>query len=500
MEEPQIREKVDDLLLAEVPASGRAVRRDPEVAKLFLVPLGVRPGGEQVVDRAEDLGAGAVVLSQREDPGCVLAPLPEHVHVRVPEAVDGLELVADEEDLLVVRALREEVDELALKAVRVLELVHHDRPEAPTLPLAHLGVFPEEVAGEKLEILEVERRLALLRGPIGALECPQQLLEQVAVARGQLVQRRLLDAPAGFLVSGSSLAARLELGEVEQALGQRPLLEKLERAGRGRARRLACFGLVHETARRLAQLFDPLGQARSRSELEDERAPSRAQGLVDAGQHPPEGTSAVSREQDRPFVLIVAEEFLKRGFERLALEDARLAFIKDAEPGIDPRRERMRFQQAQAEPMDGRDPRAVERAGEVAAAELAKTCADPAAKLAGRALGVRDDEERVHVQPALAHGLDEPLDEHRRLPGARSRRDEDDAGSVDCSDLLLAGCAHVNAHERLTRHIGYRSHQEGQPASPRGSCRTSPVRMRSTKPRACSTAPSIWPQNSSSSR
>mgnify|MGYP003291259037 CR=1 FL=1 len=47
---------------------------------------------------------------------------------------------------------------------------------------------------------------------------------------------------------------------------------------RMRVERELCEQLVDQPA----HLFDPLGQARSRSELEYERAPGRAQGLVDA--------------------------------------------------------------------------------------------------------------------------------------------------------------------------------------------------------------------------
>ena len=125
---------------------------------------------EEVVDRGEDLGARAVVLGEREDAAGLLPPLAEDLDVGVAEAVDGLELVADEEELLVLRALGEQVDDLALEPVRVLELVDHDRAEPPALPLPDPGVVPQEVAGSELEVLEVERRLAVLRRAVGAAE------------------------------------------------------------------------------------------------------------------------------------------------------------------------------------------------------------------------------------------------------------------------------------------------------------------------------------------
>ena len=55
---------------------------------------------------------------------------------------------------------------------------------------------------------------------------------------------------------------------------------------------------------------------------------------------------------------------------------------------------------------------------------------------------------------------------------------------------MAAACSGFGrVHGRLTRHIGARSHQEGQPPSPSGSCATSPERIRPTNPRACSARP-----------
>ena len=187
-QQPQVEQQVDHLLLAEVAAPGRAVRRQAERAQLLLVPLGVGAGREQqddlarrgralvdelahaardvlrlgappvhaapgvrrlvgdeqldrmaehrvgelarrrerleavaelrleeVVDRREHLGPRAVVLRQRQPLRRGRAALAEDLDVGVPEAVDRLELVADEEDLLL-RAGGEQVDQLALQA------------------------------------------------------------------------------------------------------------------------------------------------------------------------------------------------------------------------------------------------------------------------------------------------------------------------------------------------------------------------------------------------
>ena len=73
------------------------------------------------------------------------AALAEDLHVGVAEAVDRLELVADEEPLRV--GPGQQVDQLALEPVRVLELVDHDRAEAQPLALAQRLVVAQQVAG-----------------------------------------------------------------------------------------------------------------------------------------------------------------------------------------------------------------------------------------------------------------------------------------------------------------------------------------------------------------
>ena len=158
--------------ILEAPGRGERLERVAEVR------------GEQVVDHLQHLGSRAVVLRQREDAARGLAPLAEDLDVRMPEAVDGLELVSYEEQVLG----REKVDQLALEPVRVLELVHEHRAEAPALALADLGLVAQQVAGGQLEVLEVERRLGRLRRRIRVGEAAQQLLEQGAVARGELVE------------------------------------------------------------------------------------------------------------------------------------------------------------------------------------------------------------------------------------------------------------------------------------------------------------------------
>ena len=429
-----------------------------------------------MVDHVEHLGPRAVVLRQREHAADLLAALAEDLDVRMPEAVDRLELVADEEDLGVL--VREQVDELALEPVRVLELVDHDRAEAPALALADLGVVAQQLTREQLQVLEVERRLAVLGLPVGAVVGEQELLQLLAVAGGERLERGLLDRGARLVELG-----RAEIGEIEQLLGPVRRVEVAQG-------RVVAGG-------RDAQFRQALLEPRLHGHLDPQLEPGRAQRLVHAGQHPPQPAAAVRGEQPQPR-LVVAAELLERRAERLAAEHAPLAVVDDAEARVDPGRERVRLQQPVAEAVDGRDPGCVEIAHQVVAAELQQPLADPAAQLAGGALGVGDHEDRVDVHAALADRAAEALDDHGRLAGPGARRDEDDALLLDRAELLLVGrCLH-DAHDLFTRHIGQSSHQVGQ-EPPRGSCRTSPSRMRTTTPSACSFARSIPPQNCSSS-
>ena len=217
----------------------------------------------------------------------LVAALLEDLDVGVQEAVDRLELVADEEQLVA----GDEVDQLALQPVRVLELVDADLAEAELLARADLLVVAQQVAGSELEVVVVERRLAVLRLLVAALEAQQQLLEQLAVARGDGVQRRLLDRVPRLLV----LVVALDrvLAEVEQRLGGRVAVEQLDEAR----------GVLVRARGRSAARSGPTSSAGRRAERKLERAPGGPQRLVHAGQHPPQRLRAVGGEQREPLGL-----------------------------------------------------------------------------------------------------------------------------------------------------------------------------------------------------
>ena len=101
-----------------------------------LLELAAEVRSEELVDRGEHLRPRAVVEREREGLPDGFAPFAEDLHVGVAEAVDRLELVADEEELGVGRP--QQVDDLGLQAVRVLELVDEDRAETCLLALAKI--------------------------------------------------------------------------------------------------------------------------------------------------------------------------------------------------------------------------------------------------------------------------------------------------------------------------------------------------------------------------
>jgi hypothetical protein len=388
--------------------------------------LSAELGPEEVVDDIDDLGPGAVVLGQRQHACARRTALAEDLDVGVAEAVDRLELVADEEDLVA----RDEVDELTLEAVRVLELVDENRPESPPRIVPHLLVHAQEVAGAELKVLEVERRLSRLRLGIGGVEGAEQLHEQRPVARRDLVESSPLDRPERLAEGGKPLPllpADPQVGEIEEVLRGRNRLEKLERVLDLRASGQRLLGVAQRDLRDLAQLGHAVGKRRDGLARKLEWPACRAQAVVHAREHPSETLGPVGGEEPHAFGLSrlhVRGEGLREG---LRAEHRRLALVEHAEARVEPGLERMRAQKPVAEAVDRRDPARVQVACEIVTLELHEPLPDARAQLPGRALGVGDDEDVVDAEPALAHGLDEPLDEHGGLPRPGSRRDEDDA-------------------------------------------------------------------------
>ena len=324
---------------------------------------------------------------------------------------------------------------------------------------AHVLVVAQQVARAELEVLEVERRLALLRRGVVARRT-RRAAPAAGPGRGRPARRarpaRRPGAPPRSVAARSPCARRSERSSSSSAFPRR----SSSRSARVAAPFCASVASVSSArhSRRVAQLLQQLCERPALLELEPQLAPGRAQRLVDAGEHPPQAARAVGREEravrsgSRP-----AQSSSSAVSNASPCEHARLVVVEHAEARVEPGRERVRPQQAVAEAVDGRDPGAVELAGEVGPPELDEPRADPRPQLAGGLLGVGDHEDRVDVEAALADGAREALHEHGRLAGAGAGGDEDDAVGLDALPAARRSRAPHPAHRRQVAPVGARA-------------------------------------------
>ena len=358
-------------------------------------------------------------------------------------------------------------------------------------------VLLEERPRAQLQVLEVERRLTILRVAVRLAERSQQLLQELTIARGELLEGDRPDGRASLAEGCGPRAARSPGRKLDQAFREeRRRLEEVEDVVCGVPLQLGrlvvcqeCLGLGPEHCQRVVQ-------ALARPGLERQLSAGRAERVVHADEHLAQPGRPVGREQLPAIWLVDAAELLQCCVERLALEHPRLRLVEDPEPGIDAGCERIRGEQAAAEAVDRGDPAGVEVTCEIAPPGLEQPCADPRAQLAGGPVRVRDDEQGVDVEAVVEHGAGEPLDEHGRLARARARGDERRPARVDGGLLLLV---EGGRHGRSFRHMRQRSHQAGQ-SPPWGSCLMSPARIRSASPTATPRACSISASKSGPSR
>src|SRR5439155_16312224 len=92
VQQTQIREQIDDLLLPEIALPVRAVRREPGLAELTLVPLGVGAGGEEQHDLARGGGARVDELTNPPSDRARLATSPVRAGLVVARLVGDQEL------------------------------------------------------------------------------------------------------------------------------------------------------------------------------------------------------------------------------------------------------------------------------------------------------------------------------------------------------------------------------------------------------------------------
>ena len=148
---------------------------------------------DEAIGRVEDRRPRPVVAPQHDDP-CLAVALPELQDVAdggAAELVDRLVVVAD--DRHVPMALGDQRDELRLRPVGVLELVHEDVPEAALDGLARRGRVAQQPQGERDLVAEVDRPVLgeqRLVAPVGAGELA--LAARVLRERGRGVGIRVL--------------------------------------------------------------------------------------------------------------------------------------------------------------------------------------------------------------------------------------------------------------------------------------------------------------------
>ena len=166
--------------------------------------------------------------------------------------------------------------------------------EPQLLGLEDARVSDEQVAGEELEILEVERRLALLAGLVLGCEEVEQLLEELLVAGCDQLERRLLDVLASLLEGRGPRAPGPERREVDQRVGKRGKIER----GLGRGDVILGRARVLEQALcGTAQVAEAPVEVGRVVQLERQLASRRAERLVHAREHLAEALAPVRREQ-----------------------------------------------------------------------------------------------------------------------------------------------------------------------------------------------------------
>ena len=168
------------------PPCRRVAQRLPE-PRLVLRDHGV--GGVE-----HHLG-GAIVLLEPDHagPGEVALEVAHVPHLGAAPAVDGLVVIADREDVAVAA---EEANQLVLRPVGVLELVHQQEVEAPLPGRQPVRMLPEERQRMQHQVVEVHRVL----GP----ERRRQRPMQVGGDLGERVVRGGRSQGIGPTASGSS--------------------------------------------------------------------------------------------------------------------------------------------------------------------------------------------------------------------------------------------------------------------------------------------------------
>ena len=436
------------------PGGRKAVRASSARERRVERPL--RPGErarEKEVSELHQRRARAPRLCQHEPVRAALEePSGEGLrsgHVGPAKLVDGLLPVADDRDgALSAQAL----EQLDLRAARVLEFVHQERAHALALRSAGRGVPEQQVAAEAGEVVEVQRAGPRLQFAVAGRGMPgeqdQIRGERRAPHSGVGVEQRVPGGPG----LGDDLLVRTPCREVtgRREAQDRPRLRKLSRrafqyrtAERRRSRlaglrkrgaeigerlaesrpgalvfcRRGCR-VLHELLQRGGALADLAQQPRELVGEAADESPLRAQPHL--GAKPPRGGSGCGPER-------ALQRAQRRGFAGLTQEACALRLVEELEAGIDPGGRGVAPQDLGAERMDGADLRQPEVAADapergILRCQLVHPGADAPLQLARGLLGEgHRPEPGGRNRRRAAQELDAERDEVVRLAGARAR-------------------------------------------------------------------------------
>jgi hypothetical protein len=459
---------------------------------------------EGVVEREQDLRARAEVGRQGRGPARgfqALAARAEDLDVGMAEGVDRLQLVTHGAGVVA----RHQLEQLELQGVRVLELVDHDALEALAVTGSDAGLAGQQVAGQQLEVVEVDAAASALGRRVGVGVAPQQFVDEGQGRDGQAigervdvgVARRAIGVGGGGL-QRTGVARHLRPLRMGARAGVQRGAADLERLARGLdgrapvgARELGGERRVRALQRRARGA----GIGRARRRQRRARLPARAQRVVRAEDHALQAVDGVGGGEVERIRARRGEEVGQRGVEGLALGGAAVGRIEDGEGGVEAGRHRVRAQDPRAEAVEGRDPRRLGLARRLAVAELEQARAHARAQLARRLLGEGDGQDLVGAQAVLHHRGDEALDQHRRLARAGVGREHEVALAARDGLALLGGEGARHAEAASQRQmVGCAqppryAHEVGSGTRRPSGCRAPPAAPRRGPPAAARRTP-----------
>ena len=370
----------------------------------------------------------------------------------MPEAVDRLRLVADGEQVVALERLQH----VELQPVRVLELVDHDQVESLRPARAGAGVGREQVAHAQLEVLEVDARARRLGRGVRAAEAVEQVVEQPEDRAGVVVGARRVEVAPGVAVGGAdscssalapvgSLAASSARGEPGTGAQRRRQSARVARASRRRASaavtRAPFAGaerIAAAAAAAAARRAAGSGAGRRRRELQARPAlPAAAQRGVGARDHGLEVAAVGGGDVDRRRAVRRrpaprAPSRTRRAATRRAAPSSSTA-KRGSSPAASGWARRTRAQKPWIVPIQ--------------AASTARACSSSPSSVnrrrirsrssRGRLLREREGEDRADRDAVEQHRLDEALDHHRGLAGARAGGEQRRAVAVGDRRPLL---------------------------------------------------------------